>query len=123
MFLVQIDTVKCFYCPQKGPSVIPWDSLSPADQTFLWDKHPESGEGASCVFTLHSPVRSSCTESRSQAARRCNLRYNAVSSDFKCATTKRKVSEGHATEILVGCDQWHAVLVRNGSANLLEFLR
>ena len=65
MFIVQIDTMKCFYCPQKGPSVVPWDSLSPADQTFLWDKHPESGEGAVCElcvcsarpssFFLHAP--------------------------------------------------------------------
>ena len=26
--------------------MVPWDSLSPADQTFLQDKHPESSEGA-----------------------------------------------------------------------------
>ena len=58
-------------------------------------------------------------------------------SDFKCAATKGKVIGGHATEILVDCDQWHAVLVRKGSGlglgsekgspicfvDLLEFLR
>ena len=34
---VQIGTMKCFYCPQKDESVVPWDSLSPDDQTFLRD--------------------------------------------------------------------------------------
>ena len=32
MFIVQVDTLKC---PQKGASVVPWDSLSPADQIFF----------------------------------------------------------------------------------------
>ena len=30
-------------CPRKGLSVVPCDSLSPVDQTFLRDKHTESG--------------------------------------------------------------------------------
>ena len=46
MYIAQIDTMKCFYCPQKGPSVVPWDSSSPADQALLRVKHPESSESA-----------------------------------------------------------------------------
>ena len=36
---VQIGTMNCFYCPHKDASVVPWDSLSPDDQSFLWDKY------------------------------------------------------------------------------------
>ena len=54
MFLVQMDTMKCYYCPQKGASVVPWDSLLPADQTFLRDKHPDVGEGAACNLCVRS---------------------------------------------------------------------
>ena len=32
ILVVQIGTMKCFYCPQKDMSVVPWDSLSPDDQ-------------------------------------------------------------------------------------------
>ena len=48
--------MKCFYCPQQGTSVVLWDSLSPADQSWLWDKHPDAGEGAVC----DSPRPSEC---------------------------------------------------------------
>ena len=32
ILVVQIGTMKCFYCPQKDASVVLWDSLSPDDQ-------------------------------------------------------------------------------------------
>ena len=59
--VVQIGTMKCFYCPQKDASVVPWDSLSPDDPIFLRDKYPDAGRGhfVTCVFALHAPVRSS----------------------------------------------------------------
>ena len=52
--VVQIGTVKCFYCPQKDVSLVPWDSLPSADQTFLPDKYPDAGEGAVCEFCVRS---------------------------------------------------------------------
>ena len=52
-FVVQIGTMKCFYCPQKV-SLVPWDSLSSADQTFLRDKYPDASEGAVCEFCVRS---------------------------------------------------------------------
>ena len=33
ILVVQIGTGKCFYCPQKDASVVPWDSWSPTDET------------------------------------------------------------------------------------------
>ena len=38
--------MKCFCCPQKDASVVPWDSLSPDDQIFLRDKYPDAGQGS-----------------------------------------------------------------------------
>ena len=63
MFVAQIGTMKCFYCPQKDVSLVPSDSLSPADQTFLWDKYPDAGQGAVCdlCFALHATACSSAT--------------------------------------------------------------
>ena len=54
MSVVQIDTMKCFYCPQKDVSLVPWDSLSPADQKFLQVKYPDAGQGAVCDFCVRS---------------------------------------------------------------------
>ena len=51
--VVQIGTMKWFYCPQKDVSLVPWDSSS-ADQTFLQDKYPDAGEGAVCEFCVRS---------------------------------------------------------------------
>ena len=77
MYLVQIDTMKCFYCPQKGASVVPWYSLSPADQISLWETHPDAGEGAVCelcvrsaqpsTFFLRSAPQSTATSSATQS--------------------------------------------------------
>ena len=55
-FIVQMNTMNYFYCPQTGASLVPWDSLSSVDQTFLRDKHPDAGEGAVCDMC----VRSAC---------------------------------------------------------------
>jgi hypothetical protein len=61
--VVQIGTMKCFYCPQNDTSVVPWDSWSPDDQIFLRDKYPDAGQGAdlcvrsarpSAFFSRHS---------------------------------------------------------------------
>ena len=46
ILVVQIGTMKCFYCPQKDASVVLWDSLSPDDQIFLRDAG--AGQGAVC---------------------------------------------------------------------------
>ena len=54
LLVVQIGTMKCFYCPQKDASVVPWDSLSPDDQTFLRDKYPDAGQGAVCDLRVCS---------------------------------------------------------------------
>ena len=54
MFFVQMDIMKCYYCQQNGASVVPWDSLLPAGQSFLRDKHPDAGEGAGCDLCVHS---------------------------------------------------------------------
>ena len=61
ILVVQIGTMKCFYCTQKDTSVVLWDSLSPDDQIFLRDKYPDAAQGqfVTCVFALHAPVRSS----------------------------------------------------------------
>ena len=52
--VVQIGTMQCFYCPQKDVSLVPWDSLSSADQALLRDKYPDAGEGAVCEFCVRS---------------------------------------------------------------------
>ena len=57
---MQIDTMNCLYCPQKGASVVPCGSLSPVDQSFLREKHPNAVECAACnlcVFALHGPAQ------------------------------------------------------------------
>ena len=46
ILVVQIGTMKCFYCPQKDESVVPWDSLFPDDLSFLRHKYPDAGQGA-----------------------------------------------------------------------------
>ena len=64
--------MKCFYCPQKDESVVPWDSLSPDDQTFLRDKYPDAGQGAVCDLCVRSARPSSffgrCSLSTSSSA-------------------------------------------------------
>jgi hypothetical protein len=54
ILVVQIGTMKCFYCPQKDASVVPWDSLTPDDQNFLRDKYPDAGQGAVCYLCVRS---------------------------------------------------------------------
>ena len=54
ILVVQIGTMKCFYCPQKDASVVLWDSLSPDDQIFLRDKYPDAGQGAVCDLCVRS---------------------------------------------------------------------
>ena len=54
ILVVQIDTMKCFYCPQKDASVVLWDSLSPGDQICLRDKYPDAGQGAVCDLCVRS---------------------------------------------------------------------
>ena len=51
--------MKRFYCPQKVESVVPWDSLSPDDQTFLREKYPDAGQGAVCDLCVRSARPSS----------------------------------------------------------------
>ena len=46
--------MKCYYCPQKDTSVVPFDSLSPDDQLFLRDKYPDAGQGAVCDLCVRS---------------------------------------------------------------------
>ena len=41
ILVLQIGTMQCFYCPEKDASLVPWDSSSPSDQTFLWDKQQQ----------------------------------------------------------------------------------
>ena len=50
ILVVQIGTMKCFYCPQNDASVVHWDSLSRDDQIFLQDKYHDAGQGE--VFDL-----------------------------------------------------------------------
>ena len=52
--VVRIGAMKCFYCPQKDASVVPWDSLSPDDQIFLRDKYRDAGQGAVCDLCVRS---------------------------------------------------------------------
>ena len=66
--VVQIGTMKCFYCPQKDVSLVPWDSLSSADQTFLRDKYPDAGEGAVCEFCVRSARPSAFFSRRSSGS-------------------------------------------------------
>jgi hypothetical protein len=54
LLVVQIGTMKCFYCPQKDASVVLWDSLSPNNQIFLQDKYPDAGQGAVCDLCVRS---------------------------------------------------------------------
>ena len=53
MLFVQIGTMKCLYCPQKDACLVPWDSSSPSDQTFLWGK--SSSAPQSVVSGLQVP--------------------------------------------------------------------
>ena len=71
MFIVQIDTTQCFYCPQKGPSVVLLDPLSPLIRMSFGTSTLSlvRVRFASYVFALHAPVRFFCAESPSQAAR------------------------------------------------------
>ena len=55
--VVQIGTMQCFYCPRKDVSLVPWDSLSSADQALLRDKYPDAGEGAVCEWSGWQSVR------------------------------------------------------------------
>ena len=66
--VVQIGTMKCFYCPQKDVSSVPWDSLSSADQAFLRDKYPDAGEGAVCEFCIRSARPSAFFSRRSSGS-------------------------------------------------------
>ena len=52
ILVVQIGTMKCFYCPQKDVSLVPWDSLSPTNQTFLRDKYPDAVQRAVCDWCV-----------------------------------------------------------------------
>ena len=54
ILVVQMGTMKCFYCPQKDASVVLWDSLSRDDQIFLRDKYPDAGQGAVCELCVRS---------------------------------------------------------------------
>ena len=54
MFVAQIGTMKCFYCPQKDVSLVSWDFLSPADQTFLRDKCHDAAQGTVCDLCVGS---------------------------------------------------------------------
>ena len=76
ILVIQICTMKCFYCPQKDASVVLWVSLSPNDQILLRDKYPDAGRGAVCdlcvrsarpsaFFSRHSSSTSSSMGSRS----------------------------------------------------------
>ena len=58
LLVVQIGTMKCFYCPQKDASLVPWDSVSRTDQNFLRDKYPVAGQGAVCDLCVRSARRS-----------------------------------------------------------------
>ena len=66
--VVQIGTMKCFYCPQKDVSLVPWDLLSSADQAFLRDKYPDAGEGAVCEFCVRSARPSAFLSRRSSGS-------------------------------------------------------
>ena len=66
--VVQIGTMKCFYCPQKDVPLVPWDWLSSADQAFLWDKYPDAGEGAVCEFCVRSARPSAFFSRRSSGS-------------------------------------------------------
>ena len=48
---------------KKDATLVPWDSLSPADQNFLRDKYRNAGEGAICdlcVCTARPSLFFSC---------------------------------------------------------------
>ena len=66
--VVPIGTMKYFYCPQKDVSLVPWDSLYSADQTFLRDKYPDAGEGAVCEFCVRSARPSAFFSRRSSGS-------------------------------------------------------
>jgi hypothetical protein len=61
MSVVQIDTKKCFYCPQKDVSLVPKELLFLADQTFLRTSTLMlvRVQFATFVLALHAPVCSS----------------------------------------------------------------
>ena len=54
ILVVQIGTMKCFYCPQNDASVVHWDSLSRDDQISLQDEYPDAGQGAAFDLCVHS---------------------------------------------------------------------
>ena len=66
--VVQIGTMQCFFCPQKDVSLVPWDSLSSADQALLRDKYPDAGEGAVCEFCVRSARPSAFFSRRSSGS-------------------------------------------------------
>ena len=100
MFLAHIDTMKCFYCPQKGASVVPWGSLSPADQTFF-DRHPGTGTRSTNRHTylavmhplpLPSPCAGGMPRGRSST---CEQRGNC------------RATHSHRVKIIfLGCWRW-----------------
>ena len=59
--------MKCFYCPEKDASLVPWDSLSPSDQTFLRCKYPDAGQGAVCNLCVRSARPSAFFSRRSSS--------------------------------------------------------
>ena len=54
-------------CPQKGVSLVPWDSLSPTDQISLRDKYPDAGQGAVCDLCVRSARPSAFFSRRSSS--------------------------------------------------------
>ena len=59
--------MKCFYCPRKDTSLVPWDSLSLDDQTFLLDKYPDAGQGAALDLCVRSARPSAFFSRRSSS--------------------------------------------------------
>ena len=59
--------MKCFYCPEKDASLVPCDSLSPSDQTFLRDKYPDAGQRAVCNLCVRSARPSAFFSRRSSS--------------------------------------------------------
>ena len=65
MFFVEGNTMKCYYCPRKGASVVPWDSFRLFCGTSTLMK--VRVQHVTCLFALHAPAHSSRSWPRSQA--------------------------------------------------------
>ena len=95
--------MKCVYCPEKDASLVPWDSLSHSDQTFLRDKYADAGQGAVCNLCVRSARPSAFFSRRSSST--SSSAPQSLDSGLHVPSAPRVVS-GAATSLATEREEW-----------------